>query len=97
VKALAGFLGMVNFAKEVHASVMSPVVAVRGTRARLLSLRRPRGRKSGGGASVNGTETAPRNACKLCGPSGPASPSKAWKGAVTILHGSQGCATYIRR
>jgi nitrogenase molybdenum-iron protein NifN len=37
------------------------------------------------------------NACKLCSPLGAALAFKGVEGAVSLLHGSQGCATYIRR
>ena len=38
-----------------------------------------------------------RNACKLCTPLGAALVFKGIEGAISILHGSQGCSTYIRR
>lgn len=38
-----------------------------------------------------------RNACKLCTPLGAALAFKGIEGALSLLHGSQGCATYIRR
>lgn len=41
--------------------------------------------------------TATRNACKLCAPLGASLAFAGIEGARTILHGSQGCATYIRR
>ena len=41
--------------------------------------------------------TATRNACKLCSPLGASLAYKGVKGCVPIIHGSQGCATYIRR
>lgn len=40
---------------------------------------------------------ATQNACKLCPPLGAALAFKGIKGAVPLLHGSQGCSTYIRR
>ena len=40
---------------------------------------------------------ATRNACKLCTPLGACLAFAGVEGARTILHGSQGCATYIRR
>ncbi len=47
------------------------------------------------------TATPPRsatiNACKLCSPLGAAMVFKGIKGCLPFLHGSQGCATYIRR
>lgn len=41
--------------------------------------------------------TATRNACKLCSPLGASLVFKGIQGAVPLLHGSQGCSTYIRR
>jgi nitrogenase molybdenum-iron protein NifN len=38
-----------------------------------------------------------RNACKLCAPLGACLAFRGVEGAVPFLHGSQGCATYIRR
>lgn len=43
------------------------------------------------------TVRASRNACKLCTPLGACLAFSGVEGARTILHGSQGCATYIRR
>jgi nitrogenase molybdenum-iron protein NifN len=40
---------------------------------------------------------ATRNACKLCTPLGACLAYKGIKGCVPLIHGSQGCATYIRR
>jgi nitrogenase molybdenum-iron protein NifN len=40
---------------------------------------------------------ATRNACKLCAPLGACLALRGVSGAVPFLHGSQGCATYIRR
>ncbi|MGE4551626.1 MAG: nitrogenase component 1 [Desulfovibrionaceae bacterium] len=40
---------------------------------------------------------ATTNACKLCTPLGAALAFKGIEGAVPFLHGSQGCATYMRR
>src|SRR3974390_2575511 len=37
------------------------------------------------------------NACKLCAPLGACLALRGVEGAVPFLHGSQGCATYIRR
>ncbi|MGZ0706865.1 nitrogenase component 1 [Coraliomargarita sp. W4R53] len=42
-------------------------------------------------------EAATRNACKLCAPLGAAMVFKGIRGCLPFLHGSQGCATYIRR
>jgi len=41
--------------------------------------------------------TATRNACKLCTPLGATLVFRGVEGAVPFLHGSQGCATYMRR
>lgn len=41
--------------------------------------------------------TATRNACKLCAPLGASLVFKGIQGCVPLIHGSQGCATYIRR
>lgn len=41
--------------------------------------------------------TSSRNACKLCAPLGASVVFKGIEGCVPIIHGSQGCATYIRR
>jgi nitrogenase molybdenum-iron protein NifN len=41
--------------------------------------------------------TATCNACKLCAPMGAALAIRGVEGALPYLHGSQGCATYMRR
>ncbi len=41
--------------------------------------------------------TATTNACKLCRPLGAALAFRGIEGCVPFLHGSQGCATYMRR
>lgn len=41
--------------------------------------------------------SATRNACKLCTPLGACLAYRGVRGAIPFLHGSQGCATYIRR
>lgn len=41
--------------------------------------------------------TATRNACKLCAPLGACLAFRGVEGAAPLLHGSQGCSTYIRR
>lgn len=43
------------------------------------------------------THTATTNACKLCTPLGATLAFRGIEGAVPFLHGSQGCATYMRR
>ena len=47
--------------------------------------------------ATTATYTATKNACKLCAPLGAALVFKGIRGAVPLLHGSQGCSTYIRR
>ncbi|MCG8344217.1 MAG: nitrogenase [Chlorobiales bacterium] len=42
-------------------------------------------------------KTATQNACKLCNPRGACLAFKGIEQCVPFLHGSQGCATYIRR
>lgn len=41
--------------------------------------------------------TATRNPCKLCSPLGAAVVHQGVQGCLSLLHGSQGCSTYIRR
>ncbi len=41
--------------------------------------------------------TATRNACKLCRPLGASMAFAGIEKSITLLHGSQGCSTYIRR
>lgn len=43
------------------------------------------------------TYTVTRNACKLCAPLGASMAFKGIQGCVPIIHGSQGCSTYVRR
>lgn len=43
------------------------------------------------------TYTATTNACKMCTPLGAALAFQGIEGAVPLLHGSQGCSTYMRR
>lgn len=43
------------------------------------------------------TYTSTRNSCKLCAPLGASLVFKGIEGCVPLIHGSQGCATYIRR
>ena len=46
---------------------------------------------------ITPTAAATQNACKLCAPRGASLVFKGIRGAVPLLHGSQGCSTYIRR
>jgi len=41
--------------------------------------------------------TSTQNACKLCSPLGASLVYKGIKGCIPLIHGSQGCSTYIRR
>lgn len=41
--------------------------------------------------------TASRNSCKVCTPLGACVAFKGIKGCIPLVHGSQGCSTYIRR
>jgi nitrogenase molybdenum-iron protein NifN len=41
--------------------------------------------------------TVSRNACKVCAPLGACLAFRGIEGAISFLHGSQGCSTYIRR
>ena len=43
------------------------------------------------------SKSATCNACKLCAPLGACLAFRGVEGAMPLLHGSQGCATYIRR
>lgn len=48
-------------------------------------------------SSPQAAHKATINACKLCNPLGASLVFRGIEGAVPLLHGSQGCATYIRR
>lgn len=89
---LAGYVGMLNFAKEVYESVTSPVWGfVRGNA------------DSDSGApiiiqrKIEKIDAGAQNACNLCTPLGASLAFKGIKGAVPLIHGSQGCSTYMRR
>jgi len=49
------------------------------------------------GGSSTGSYVSSRNSCKLCAPLGASMVFKGIEGCVPLIHGSQGCATYIRR
>lgn len=55
--------------------------------------------EAGTAFAPSAAEAAPpaRNACKTCAPLGACVAYKGLRGCVPYLHGSQGCATYIRR
>ncbi|MDR3228692.1 MAG: nitrogenase iron-molybdenum cofactor biosynthesis protein NifE [Puniceicoccales bacterium] len=110
-EALAGYVGMVNFAREVRASVLSPVwqqtprranAAANAVAAAAVAVatavpppprRVPVARARAAATYPNATT----NACKLCTPLGACLVFRGVRGAIPFLHGSQGCATYIRR
>lgn len=46
---------------------------------------------------AGGSFVSTRNSCKLCAPLGASLVFKGIEGCVPLIHGSQGCATYIRR
>lgn len=46
---------------------------------------------------ISKSHTSTQNPCKLCSPLGASLVIKGVSGAVPLLHGSQGCSTYIRR
>ena len=48
-------------------------------------------------ANVMEYKNCSQNACKVCAPLGASLAFAGVRGAVTLLHGSQGCSTYIRR
>ena len=50
-----------------------------------------------GQALSSGAKTVTQNACQLCTPLGASLVFKGVKNCIPVLHGSQGCATYIRR
>ncbi|MDR1933104.1 MAG: nitrogenase [Spirochaetales bacterium] len=52
--------------------------------------------KSGAGVPVK-SFVSTRNACKLCSPLGACFAFRGIEGCIPLIHGSQGCATYIRR
>ncbi len=45
----------------------------------------------------NSPKTVTQNSCKLCNPLGACLVFRGVRQSVPLLHGSQGCATYIRR
>ena len=122
---LASFEGLRQFAREVHATVTSPVWK-RLPRRRALALQPPVERTTPAGCSgvcptcpvpdcppqaaeedslrtesppVSSTPSfvASRHACKSCTPLGARLARAGVQGARTLLHGSQGRATSIRR
>jgi len=120
---LAGFEGMFNFAREVHATVTSPVWnAIRGKETECVPMPGPKSseyleslvqkspempkawrnplNEAADGTPESSTEDSKhtsRNSCKLCAPLGASLAFRGVEGGMPFLHGSQGCATYIRR
>jgi len=47
--------------------------------------------------TTTASSTSTRNACKLCAPLGASVVFKGIKNCLPVIHGAQGCATYIRR
>jgi nitrogenase molybdenum-cofactor synthesis protein NifE len=92
---LAGFSGMVNFCREVYSSVMSPVWKYAAASPRPSSAPLQIWRGDWGEAAR--THVSARNACKLCSPLGAVFVYKGIENCVPLVHGSQGCSTYIRR
>jgi len=74
---LAGFTGMLNFAREVYNTVASRCETQHGPEVR--------------------SPSQPRAMPASCARPGRLSALRGVAGAVPFLHGSQGCATYIRR
>lgn len=53
--------------------------------------------KNSAASKISPQKASATNACKLCKPLGACIAFKGIEGAVPFLHGSQGCATYMRR
>ena len=110
-EALEGFVGMLNFAQEVYNTVMSPVwrfvprrsgARDQECRGEMGELHRtdqpaPQGNSHEYRQESNQPYVSTTNACKLCKPLGACLAFRGIEGAVPFLHGSQGCATYMRR
>jgi nitrogenase molybdenum-iron protein NifN len=106
--ALAGYEGMLNFAREVYETVTSPVWTFMQARrpqslnygARNRAIATPvieRLRHPQSSDCDARTRVASCNACKQCAPLGACVAFRGIEGVLPMLHGSQGCATYIRR
>ena len=88
--ALAGYEGMLNFAEGSLFVRNEPGMEICAEKRRLRREKRQAMKTQDAPVSVT-------NACKLCSPLGAVLAFRGIEGAVCILHGSQGCATYIRR
>lgn len=95
--ALAGFEGMLHFAEEVHATVLSPVWRFRSSPRLPVSGGHSGGKRETDNRATGIKQTAVRNACKLCPPLGASIAMRGIENCLPLIHGSQGCATYIRR
>ena len=94
-RPLAGFEGMIQFAKEVYSSVLSPVWGTAGKgKSNPCRGYRPAIEKN---LSVKHEEEGTCNTCRLCAPLGASLVFRGIEQSIPLLHGSQGCATYIRR
>jgi nitrogenase molybdenum-iron protein NifN len=49
------------------------------------------------GPDISGNFVSTRNACKLCAPLGASIAFRGIEDCIPLIHGSQGCSTYIRR
>jgi nitrogenase molybdenum-iron protein NifN len=47
--------------------------------------------------SNSASSVSTQNACKLCAPLGACIALRGIEGCIPLIHGSQGCSTYIRR
>ena len=96
--ALAGYDGVINFTEEVNRSINSPVWQYLKTSRHMIqgNRRTTRLERRGGRMSMN-LVNLNVNPCKMCMPMGSVSAFYGIKGCMTLLHGSQGCSTYIRR
>ena len=90
---------MLNFAREVHS--LGDVAGVEVVPRRTAAVQRVRSAMHRTSVSLHAETRQPssatRNACKLCAPLGACLAFRGVEGAIPLLHGSQGCATYIRR
>ncbi|MDR1864514.1 MAG: nitrogenase iron-molybdenum cofactor biosynthesis protein NifE [Bacteroidales bacterium] len=107
---LAGYEGMLNFAEEVYNTVTSPVwrlksqspapsppPPLKGVEECAVSEGLQKSFDVSGSPPEGGGGWGASNACKQCTPLGACMAFKGIEGVLPMLHGSQGCATYIRR
>jgi len=116
-EALAGYVGMLNFAREVHASCCSPVWQYMPRRASALIMNAECRMQNGGNGGccmssnstfciqnsalgAEGADRVPRagdQRLQTLHAARRVPRLQGIAGTVPFLHGSQGCATYIRR